>query len=80
MDPATFETYLATPHGTDFVPVATALGLVAHDITDAAELAQLISTPADAPRLIQVRTDREENLQLHQRITAAVRESLAYPD
>lgn len=77
MDPATFETYLATPHGTDFLAVAKALGLAAHDVTDGDQLAELIAAPPPGPRLIQIRTDRAENLRLHRSITAAVRNSLA---
>jgi 2-succinyl-5-enolpyruvyl-6-hydroxy-3-cyclohexene-1-carboxylate synthase len=74
LSPDLFETYLATPHGTDFVPLALAFGIEAHDVSDPDELRRLVATPAEKPRLIQVRTDRGENLQLHRRIGDSVRE------
>ncbi len=69
LDPATFESYLATPHGTDFVTVARAFGMEAHEVDDMDRLAGLIGTPPAEPRLIQVNTDRAENLTLHREIT-----------
>ena len=77
MDPAAFETYLATPHQTDFVAVASALGVETHAITAANELARLVATPAPGPRLLQLRTDRKANLELHRKIAATVKRSLA---
>ncbi len=73
MQPETFETYLATPHGTDFAAIAEALGIETYNVADRNKLAELISNPAPGPRLIQIRTDRHENLALHRRIAAAVR-------
>ncbi|MDJ0952529.1 MAG: 2-succinyl-5-enolpyruvyl-6-hydroxy-3-cyclohexene-1-carboxylic-acid synthase [Acidimicrobiia bacterium] len=67
-----FETYLATPHGTDFVDIGNALGLETHRVDDAASLSALVATTATGPRLIQVHTDREQNLELHRRVTAAL--------
>lgn len=72
LDPATFDKYLGTPHGTDFVAVATALGLEASNVDEADELAQLVSSADDRPRLIQVRTDRNDNVEVHRDIAAAV--------
>jgi 2-succinyl-5-enolpyruvyl-6-hydroxy-3-cyclohexene-1-carboxylate synthase len=76
LDPATFEKYLGTPHGTDFVATATALGLEASNVDEATELARLIST-GDKPRLIQVRTNRETNVKLHREIAAAVKKAVS---
>ncbi|MGA9597411.1 MAG: 2-succinyl-5-enolpyruvyl-6-hydroxy-3-cyclohexene-1-carboxylic-acid synthase [Acidimicrobiia bacterium] len=74
LDPAVFETFLATPHGTDFPDLATAFGIESHDVTEASELGSLIAIVPSAPRLIQVSTDRTANVELHRRITRAVRE------
>ena len=70
LDTEAFETYLVTPHGTDFVAVAAALGMETHGIDDAAELSSLIAKPTSAPRLIQIRTDRHANVELHRQIAA----------
>jgi 2-succinyl-5-enolpyruvyl-6-hydroxy-3-cyclohexene-1-carboxylate synthase len=72
----TFDRYLATPHGTDFVPIAKAFGLDAYEVSDRAELMQLLNKPADSPRLIQISTDRALNLDLHRSVAAAVERSL----
>ena len=68
-----FESYLATPHQTDFVAVAEALGIEAHLVSDAAVLADLVATPTAQPRLIELRTDRSDNVDLHRQIAAEVR-------
>ncbi|MCP4303919.1 MAG: 2-succinyl-5-enolpyruvyl-6-hydroxy-3-cyclohexene-1-carboxylic-acid synthase [bacterium] len=72
LPPETFDRYLATPHGTDFVPIAAAFGLDAYDVSNHEELTRLLRTPAERPRLIQVKTDRNLNLQLHRSVAAAV--------
>lgn len=74
LDPATFESYLSTPHGTDFVQVATALGLEAHYVDQTTELARLISRTSKRPRLIQLRTDRDQNVALHREAAAIVQD------
>jgi 2-succinyl-5-enolpyruvyl-6-hydroxy-3-cyclohexene-1-carboxylate synthase len=77
LDPETFEQYLGTPHGTDFVEVSTALGVAACNVGEAAELAGIISRVADKPRLIQLRTDRDANVVLHRTIAAAVKDTVS---
>jgi 2-succinyl-5-enolpyruvyl-6-hydroxy-3-cyclohexene-1-carboxylate synthase len=76
LDPETFEQYLGTPHGTDFVEVSTALGVEACNVEKAAELAGVISRVADKPRLIQLRTDRDDNVELHHKIAAVVKKTV----
>jgi 2-succinyl-5-enolpyruvyl-6-hydroxy-3-cyclohexene-1-carboxylate synthase len=76
MDAATFESLLATPHGTDFVAIAGAMGIEAHEVTDPNELGRLVSAPNSGPRLIQVRTDRVANRELHRRLLAEVGRAL----
>ncbi len=73
LDPGVFETYLATPHGTDFIALATGFGIDAHDIDDVTELSRVIETVPTRPRLVQIRTDRDENLSAHRTISDAVR-------
>jgi 2-succinyl-5-enolpyruvyl-6-hydroxy-3-cyclohexene-1-carboxylate synthase len=70
MDPDVFENYLGTPHGTDFVAIAEAFGVEAQNVDDADALSDLVSTRVSGPRLIQVRTDRRANLELHRGISA----------
>lgn len=77
LDPATFEGLLATPHGTDFVAIARAMGIEAHDVTDREELAHLVSAPSSGPRLIQLRTNRVANRDLHQGIAAEIGRALS---
>lgn len=79
MDPATFETYLGTPHGTDFVAVAEALGIEAHHVETRERLASLLSEPETGPRLLELRTDRDRNVELHRSVAAAVGEALRQP-
>lgn len=76
LTPATFENYLATPHGTDFVSIAMAFGLDAQEVTDVTKLSRLLSAPSGGPRLIQLRTNRDENLALHRTLAAAVRRAI----
>lgn len=77
LDARAFEKYLATSHGTDFVPIAAAFGLETHEVRERGELTRLLSTPATHARLIQVRTDRNENFKLHRTIASAVQQAIA---
>jgi 2-succinyl-5-enolpyruvyl-6-hydroxy-3-cyclohexene-1-carboxylate synthase len=67
-----FETHVATPHGTQFAPVAQALGIASYPISDRREFVELIASPAAGPRLIEIKTERGENARLHQRIWTAL--------
>ncbi len=65
-----FEPYFGTPHGMDFEAAARQFGLnhhVADSPEDFAETYQA-STRDGASALIEVRTDRDENLALHRRL------------
>jgi 2-succinyl-5-enolpyruvyl-6-hydroxy-3-cyclohexene-1-carboxylate synthase len=74
---AHFERHFATPHGVHFVPVAEALGIEAQEVTDVGTFADLLGTIPDGPRLLEVRTDREDNVVVHQRLQEAVRRAVA---
>ena len=69
---AAFESALATPHGTDFVAVARAMGMAADRVEDTAGLRDLLESRSAGPRLAEVRTDREANARLHREIVAEV--------
>ncbi len=75
--PELFERHWGTPHGLDFVRVAAAFGVQAARIGGRAELAALLAEPPRVPRLLEVRTARVANLELHRRLQEAVRSALA---
>lgn len=75
LDPVVFERHLTTPHGVDFVAVAAALGLEACSVDVCAELESLVAH-GGGPRLVELRTDRHENVAVHRRIRERVAESL----
>ena len=77
LPPETFEQYLGTPHGTDFVEVSKALGIQSCNVEKPAELARIISGDGDKPRLIQLRTDRDDNTELHRKIAAVVEDTVS---
>jgi 2-succinyl-5-enolpyruvyl-6-hydroxy-3-cyclohexene-1-carboxylate synthase len=76
LDEAEFERFLGTPHGIDFVPAARALGVPATTITSRSELHDALQSVEPGPRLLQLRTDREANVELHHSVAAAVAAAL----
>ena len=68
-----FEEHVATPHGLDFAHAAALYGLVYERPISPADLkaAVEISIEHRKSALIEVRTDREQNLALHRRIADA---------
>ncbi len=72
-----FEEHVATPHGVDFAHVASLYGLVHErpispaDLKAAVEIS-LAHGKAGKATLLEVRTNREQNLALHRRIAAAM--------
>jgi 2-succinyl-5-enolpyruvyl-6-hydroxy-3-cyclohexene-1-carboxylate synthase len=69
-----FEQLFGTPHGLDFEPVAQLYGLGWTRVTTREEYrsALMASFESDGVNVIEVKTDRVENLRLHQRIWAEV--------
>jgi 2-succinyl-5-enolpyruvyl-6-hydroxy-3-cyclohexene-1-carboxylate synthase len=69
-----FEEHVATPHGVDFARVAALYGFVHERPISPADLkaAVEISIADGKSTLIEVRTNREQNLALHRRIADAV--------
>jgi 2-succinyl-5-enolpyruvyl-6-hydroxy-3-cyclohexene-1-carboxylate synthase len=69
-----FEEHVATPHGLDFAQAAHLYGCGYERPGDLAELQRAVerSLVAAATTIIEIRTDREENLELHRRVAEAV--------
>jgi 2-succinyl-5-enolpyruvyl-6-hydroxy-3-cyclohexene-1-carboxylate synthase len=73
-----FEEHVATPHGLDFAHAAALYGLRHTPAQTAQQLRDAIarSIVQRAPEIIEVRTDRHENLALHRRLAAAATAAL----
>jgi 2-succinyl-5-enolpyruvyl-6-hydroxy-3-cyclohexene-1-carboxylate synthase len=73
-----FEEHVATPHGLDFSHAAALYGLDYERPTSVAALRHAVEAAVSHHRttIVEVRTDREQNLALHRRIAAAVARGL----
>jgi 2-succinyl-5-enolpyruvyl-6-hydroxy-3-cyclohexene-1-carboxylate synthase len=73
-----FEMLFGTPHGLDFSHAGPLYGVGFQRVATRQEYRDALKASFDAPgvQVIEVRTDREENLKLHQRIWAAVVEAV----
>jgi 2-succinyl-5-enolpyruvyl-6-hydroxy-3-cyclohexene-1-carboxylate synthase len=75
-----FEEHVATPHGLDFAHAAALYGLGYTRATTTQQLKDAIdrsiNAPTTASEIIEVRTDRAENLALHRRLAAAATDVL----
>jgi 2-succinyl-5-enolpyruvyl-6-hydroxy-3-cyclohexene-1-carboxylate synthase len=71
--PERFEQLFGTPHGVDVAALAAAHGLPTTDLLDLADLPGLLH---GGPRLVRVRTDRADNVAVHQAIHDAVAAAL----
>jgi 2-succinyl-5-enolpyruvyl-6-hydroxy-3-cyclohexene-1-carboxylate synthase len=74
-----FEEHVATPHGLDFAHAAALYGCGYERPRSLAELRAAIdrSLAGDRTTIVEVRTDREQNLALHRRVSEAVQAALA---
>jgi len=77
-DHPTFEQLFGTPHGLDFSHVAGLYGVTFQTVKTRDEYRIALKASFDTPgvKVIEVRTDREENLRLHQHIWAEVANAL----
>ena len=75
---ADFERHVATPHGLDFAHAAALYGLRHERVDDARRRSAPRSTTRSAAgaTIIEVRTDRAANVELHRRIWQAVLQSV----
>jgi 2-succinyl-5-enolpyruvyl-6-hydroxy-3-cyclohexene-1-carboxylate synthase len=73
-----FETLFGTPHGLDFSHVGPLYGVGFQRVETRQEYRDALKASFSTPgvQVIEVRTDREANLRLHQRIWAAVAEAV----
>ncbi len=67
-----FEEHIATPHGLDFAKAAALYGLGHTRADTAGELTDAVRRPG----IVEVRTDRAENLALHRRLAEAALEAV----
>jgi 2-succinyl-5-enolpyruvyl-6-hydroxy-3-cyclohexene-1-carboxylate synthase len=72
-----FEKHFGTPHGLDLSRLAEDLGVPAVRISERAKLVELLAKPAQGPSLLEVPTDRVQNVEVHQAIAQAVQAALA---
>ena len=74
-----FETLFGTPHGLDFEPVAQLYGLAWTRVATRDEYRAALqdSFASEGVNVIEVKTDRVENLKLHQRIWAEVAKAVS---
>ncbi len=73
VDRVPFERHWGTPHGLALVSVAEAMGLTARRIRTLDEYVAAVSAPIVGPEIIEVHTDRAENVNHHRSIRGAVR-------
>ena len=68
-----FEEHVATPHGLDFARAAALYGCSYRHPGTLADLREAVQTSiaGDSTTIIEVRTDRDENLALHRRVAEA---------
>jgi 2-succinyl-5-enolpyruvyl-6-hydroxy-3-cyclohexene-1-carboxylate synthase len=73
-----FEEHVATPHGVDLARVAGLFGLAHERPGDVPALLGALDRALEAPgcTLIEVRTDRSANVELHRRVWSAVAQSV----
>jgi 2-succinyl-5-enolpyruvyl-6-hydroxy-3-cyclohexene-1-carboxylate synthase len=74
-----FEEHVATPHGLDFAQAAALYGCRHERTENVEDMSSLVadSLSAGATTVIEVRTNRRENLALHRRVADAARAALA---
>ena len=72
-----FEEHVATPHGLDFARAAALYGCAYARADDPAALRAALASAGDGVTLIEVRTDRDENVRIHRDLFEAVGSALA---
>jgi len=63
--PEYFESHLATPHGADLGAIAQAFGAEHTQILSPEEFRSEVAKPPSGIRVLEIKTDRQENAQLH---------------
>ena len=70
--PEQVERYFGTPHSLDLAPMALALGLRSTVCDDVESLQAALAEPIVGPAVIEVRTNRQDNVACHRRLDATV--------
>ncbi len=73
--PESFERLFGTPQDLSLVPIAEAFGIPARIVESPPDLRSAIVS-ASGPNLIELRTDRERNVAVHERLRATATEAL----
>jgi 2-succinyl-5-enolpyruvyl-6-hydroxy-3-cyclohexene-1-carboxylate synthase len=76
-DAATFERLFGTPHGIDVGAAVTAYGGAHELVHDVAELRAAIAVRGTGIRVVEARTDRDANAELHRRLAAEAAAAVA---
>jgi 2-succinyl-5-enolpyruvyl-6-hydroxy-3-cyclohexene-1-carboxylate synthase len=78
LDRASFEQLFGTPHGVDLASLVAAHGLAITEVAMPSELASALAeaSAVGGVRVLRVRTDRQENVAVHEAIHAAVAATL----
>jgi 2-succinyl-5-enolpyruvyl-6-hydroxy-3-cyclohexene-1-carboxylate synthase len=75
-----FEEHVATPHGLDFAQAAALYGCTHHRAQTLEELRAAVGESIarrEGTTIVEVRTDRTENLRLHRRVAETVSAALS---
>ncbi len=75
IEPARFELLFGTPHGHSLTAISEAFGVPGREVTDSQDLRAAIAA-TKGPSLIEIRTDRTRNVEVHERLRDAAREAL----
>ena len=75
LPPDRFEALFGTPHGRSLATIATAFGIEAKTVDTKEELRSAVQTER-GPLLIELRTDRTENVKVHERLRRAAADVL----
>jgi 2-succinyl-5-enolpyruvyl-6-hydroxy-3-cyclohexene-1-carboxylate synthase len=76
VDGERFEQVFGTPHGLSLAEVSEAFGVPARRVEVERELRDAVRSPGAGPLLIEVHTDRTENVAVHDRLHAAMAQAL----
>jgi 2-succinyl-5-enolpyruvyl-6-hydroxy-3-cyclohexene-1-carboxylate synthase len=72
-----YERHWGTPHGLSISTIAQAMGLSTRTVTSLDELSHALESPIESPELVEIMTQRSENLDYHIALRKAVALALA---
>ncbi|GMQ94335.1 MAG: 2-succinyl-5-enolpyruvyl-6-hydroxy-3-cyclohexene-1-carboxylic-acid synthase [Acidimicrobiia bacterium] len=77
VDAPTFEKHWGTPHGLSLVAIAEAFGVAATAIDTLTDFIETVSAPIEGPSLIELTTNRDENVECHRALREAAGTALS---